>query len=245
MRVHILNGDALFEHFPKGITGEKIIFRECLLDGPVNGKSEEEFWQLRKEFIQSDFGQNTDYDSYSKAEILKIKEITSHTEVFLWFEEDLFCQVNLWKAIDLLSAVKDEAFLVTPGSEHPYSFATLDTEGLIERFYSPIQLQREDFYLFAELWTHFQKAEVFEAIQLAEKFKLKFPFLLPAVEAWRDMVPLGDFPGKPVQTLKDIQKEFQTDDFGVIFREFQKRLPIYGMGDLQVKRLWDEINLWN
>ena len=35
--VHILNGDALLDRFPFGIEGEKIIMRECLIDGNIKG----------------------------------------------------------------------------------------------------------------------------------------------------------------------------------------------------------------
>lgn len=34
---HILNGDALKSQFPEQILGEKIIARECLVDGSVEG----------------------------------------------------------------------------------------------------------------------------------------------------------------------------------------------------------------
>jgi len=46
---------------------------------------------------------------------------------------------------------------------------------------------------------------------------------------------------RPVQSLKEIKEELKTDDFGIIFREFSKREAIYGFGDLQVKRLLDEL----
>ncbi len=35
----------------------------------------------------------------------------------------------------------------------------------------------------------------------------------------------------------------QTQNFGLIFREFCKREGIYGFGDLQVKRLLEEIQV--
>jgi hypothetical protein len=33
----------------------------------------------------------------------------------------------------------------------------------------------------------------------------------------------------------------ETNSFGEVFKEFNKRESIYGFGDLQVKRLFDEI----
>ena len=48
MIFHILNGDSLSGQFPEEIPGEKVIFRECLVDGPVQADSEEVFWKIRK-----------------------------------------------------------------------------------------------------------------------------------------------------------------------------------------------------
>ena len=47
--------------------------------------------------------------------------------------------------------------------------------------------------------------------------------------------------GRPVQSLIQIMKELETEEFEPVFREFCIRESIYGFGDLQVKRLFDEI----
>jgi hypothetical protein len=36
-------------------------------------------------------------------------------------------------------------------------------------------------------------------------------------------------------------EDLETDEFGPVFKEFNKRESIYGFGDLQVKRIFDEI----
>ena len=32
--IHILNGNALGDQFPKDLPGETLVFRECLIEGP-------------------------------------------------------------------------------------------------------------------------------------------------------------------------------------------------------------------
>ena len=39
IKFHVLNGDALKEQFPPTITGDIIVIRECLVDGPVTGNN--------------------------------------------------------------------------------------------------------------------------------------------------------------------------------------------------------------
>ncbi|MBN3565020.1 hypothetical protein, partial [Aliamphritea spongicola] len=59
--------------------------------------------------------------------------------------------------------------------------------------------------------------------------------------AWKDRIPHGEYPGKPKATIIQIIKDLGVDDFPKVFREFRNRIPIYGYGDVQVKRLYDEI----
>ena len=44
-----------------------------------------------------------------------------------------------------------------------------------------------------------------------------------------------------METLKKIINETGPDNFGIVFSEFNKRLPEYGYGDLQIKRMISEI----
>ena len=69
----------------------------------------------------------------------------------------------------------------------------------------------------------------------------KYPFILPAVEAHIERIVTTGNIGRPTQSLIAIMKELETEEFGPVFKEFNKRESIYGFGDLQVKRLFDEI----
>ncbi|NVJ87398.1 MAG: hypothetical protein HWE15_13900 [Algoriphagus sp.] len=240
MIFHILNGDSLSGQFPNDIPGEKIIFRECLLDGPLVAKNEDVFWQMRKEFLEFAY-EATDYDRKSKEEILKITKIPSESTVFFWFEEDLFCQVNFWKASTLLPKDLQEAYLVLPGQNSPYSFAHLSAAQLFHQWENALKLDLEDIRLFNSLWTFYQNADVANALDYLESSEPKFSFLFPAVKAWENMIPTQKSEGLPMQTLRDIQIKNPVWDFRKVFREFQNHLPIYGFGDLQVKKLWEKM----
>ncbi|MGK0385652.1 MAG: hypothetical protein ACI849_000255 [Patiriisocius sp.] len=68
-----------------------------------------------------------------------------------------------------------------------------------------------------------------------------FPCVNKAVEAYIASVPTKYFEGAVVTCLKEIKQELNTNHFETISRSFCKRMPIYGYGDLQVKRLLDSI----
>lgn len=246
MIYHILNGDALLSKFPEEIPGERISFREALIDGPVKADSLEEFWELRRLFIE---GANFEkdhprYKDYSLSELIKIQAIPEGSKVYCWFEEDLFCQVNLWFVLNLLQGKKAELFLTLPYPDSPYNFTKLTEKELDDTYRNKAHdLNEKERNILSRLWVHFQNQDVFEALEIAESFRERFPFLKPAVEAWRDSIPFGDFLGKPKETLLSIHRDLKTTDFKTIFREFQKRLPIYGFGDLQVKRMAEDLGI--
>lgn len=246
--IHILNGDAIAVRFPESIPGEKIIVREALIDGPVKAETLEEFWEIRSRFINENYpdASDLDYSKLSVSEFEKILTIPTDSKIYCWFEEDLFCQVNLWFVLDLLHNHPGNVYLVLPFPDSPYHFSNLDEQDLVDSYESKAHyLSRKEREILETLWQHFQNEEIFEALQIGELFNERFPFLKQAIEAWRDMIPVGDFPGKPKATLLEIQNELQTEDFEPIFTEFQKRLPIYGFGDLQVKKMGKELGIFS
>jgi len=242
--IHILNGDKLAMQFPDVIPGEKIIVREALIDGPVKADSLEEFWKIRSRFINENYpdASDLDYSKLSISEFEKILNLPSDSKIYCWFEEDLFCQVNLWFVIYLLRGHPGDVFLILPFPDSPYHFTNLSERDLVDSFNSKAHfLNIKEREILETLWHYFQNGEIFEALLIGELFNERFPFLKKAIEAWRDMIPVGEFPGKPKATLLEIKKELQTEEFQPIFNEFQKRLPIYGFGDLQVKKLLNEM----
>ena len=93
----------------------------------------------------------------------------------------------------------------------------------------------------ANLWEWYQKDDRDNLLKTARELEYRYPFILPAVEAHLERIPTDRNPGRPIQSLIEIMKELETEDFGPVFSEFSKRESIYGFGDLQVKRLLDKI----
>lgn len=96
--LHILNGDSTRLKFEQSrIKGTAAVWREVLSDGPLSVNfASPEFWQLRKAFFTSFFGVVSNrYEEDVIAEFKRIEKFNAYDEVVLWFEYDLFCQVNL------------------------------------------------------------------------------------------------------------------------------------------------------
>jgi len=240
---HILNGDALKAQFPATLSGEQIVLRECLVDGPVEGDNLEKLLATRATFISEHYEGVTEAEYYEKIlpEFQKIINIPLDSEVNLWFEEDLFCQVNFWFTIHLLQQYipTTSIYLVKPNPPNQYAFGYLTKEELSSLFKERQLLSRIE--ELASLWIYYQEAKTNELLQTAESLANEYPFIAPAVKAHLDRMPKEGQLGRPDQLLLQIMKDLGTQEFGPVFRAFNKQAAIYGFGDVQVMRLWKKL----
>lgn len=243
MAYHILNGDSLKKQFPEEIKGEIIIARECLVDGDVKGDNWDEFFGVRSRFISKSYGNYTSQDYYrdTVSEFEKVRNIPENSSINLWFEDDLFCQVNFWFVINLINKTipKNPLFLIRPKSHTPYGFGGLNKQELISIYKNKQELT--DIDELAKLWEFYKQNAIEKLVETSNRLKASYPFISKAVEAHIERIPANGKLGRPTESLISIMKDLQTEDFGEIFREFSKRESIYGYGDLQVRRLYDEI----
>ncbi|MEO6686653.1 MAG: DUF1835 domain-containing protein [Dyadobacter sp.] len=241
---HILNGDALLDNFPSELlTGEIIIARECLVDGPVVGASPEQFWETRAGFIQETYGEEEEvYFGEVVTEFEKIKAIPADSEVNFWFEDDLFCQVNFWFCVSLLMPVAHaiKVFVIKPPliDQQPdwRGFGPMDRHTLAEAYLHKQELSIVDLSLLANLWDAYKTDNREKFAELALIKSENFPFLNQVIHAQLDRKD-----NRPESVLKQIMKEKETTDFKIIFQEFGKREGIYGFGDWQVEKLLEKI----
>ncbi|SFT38452.1 protein of unknown function [Algoriphagus locisalis] len=241
--LHILNGDALAEVLPPSILGRIAVVREALVDGPVSANSIEELWVIRDKYLQTHYAGASEEDYFTKVvpEFEKILTATSDTEVYLWFENDLFCQVNLWFSMYLLKKHTGAVYLVSPTTDLIEGFGGMNQLQLEQAYRNAKLLTKNERHILSDMWELYQRPDISEALTLSKQVSPELPFLYPAVLAWKESLPHGAYLGKPKEALKEISAQLATNDIGKIFRAFHIKYPIYGYGDLQVKRLWDEL----
>ncbi|MEB2775149.1 DUF1835 domain-containing protein [Algoriphagus sp. D3-2-R+10] len=241
--LHVLNGDSLASSFPASIPGEITVVRECLVDGPVSAHSIEELWVIRDTYLSKNYPSASEEDYFTKVvpEFGKIMTAAPETKVYLWFEHDLFCQVNLWFVMHLLQKHKGSVYLISPTTDLIEGFGGMNQLKLEQAFRDAKLLTANERHILRDMWYLYQRPDIAEAITLSEQTSPELPFLYPAVLAWKESIPHGEFLGRPKEALKEIAAQLGTDDFGKIFRAFHIKHAIYGYGDLQVKRLWEEL----
>ena len=84
------------------------------MDGPL---FQENFFETREKFIRENWSPDGDYQKMVIDEFLKIKEVEGGFEVYFWFEDDLFCQINYWFLVNELADRTLDLFRVFPTNE--------------------------------------------------------------------------------------------------------------------------------
>jgi hypothetical protein len=237
MEAHILNGDALAEKFP--IAGEVIVCREAFIDGPVPTLGEQ-FWKERASYLTGTYkAEEVTYFVEVKTEFEKLCQLKNIEAINLWFEHDLFCQVNMWFILHYINTNKIDipVFRAMPPpdmSDIWSGFGRMKAAELQNCFQHRIQMSKDDLQTGISLWEAFSKKNFDALKKISSQASSAYPFLREVCEAHIQRFPLRD--GRPQNRLRQIKNSGVTD-FHDIFKEFSRTEGIYGFGDLQVKEM--------
>ncbi len=240
MIYHVLPGDSLAEEFKKtDIEGGVIVCRECMIVGPVDAETPNEFWDERARFILSEYGEDEiEFHERVADELEKLSDVEADDEVNLWFEYELFCSVNKWFCLSQLRDSGAAVYRVEPvmieTEDRWKGFGKAEADDLKRCFDERKYLNVEDVELGARLWDAYCRSDHEQLQDLAAKASDSFPYLSEIVDAAIEKDT------KPKQILNEIIAE-GTTEFVDVFTEFTKRVGVYGYGDLQVERLMDQM----
>lgn len=246
MIYNILNGDALAYSFPKAkIEGDIIVVREALIDGDLSGNNLQEFWHSRAKYMGLP---EAEYRDRVVSEYEKIMNAPKDSEFNLWFEYDLFCQVNMWFLLSIINSlsVKKKVYAVYTSyldrnDKHFWNgFGQANSNQLQVCFANRILLNDADLRLGQKLWTAYKNNNFEELPRLAKRQSFAFPYLEEVVKAHVDRFPRDGSKGRPEKVIEDITNNISTD-FNKVFSEFWNRESIYGFGDTQLKNLYDKV----
>jgi hypothetical protein len=246
MVYNILNGDSLAYNFPETkIAGDMIVVREGLIEGTLSGDNLQDFWLSRAKHLE--ISEEEYYSSVVK-EFEKIMDAPPNSEFNLWFEYDLFCQVNMWFVISIINSlsIKKKVYAVytshldITSKQFWNGFGQANSSELAICFADKTPLNKFDLQLGQDLWTAYKSDNLEGLIRLAKNQSSAFPYLQEVVKAHFDRFPKDGTKGRPEKVIEDIVQN-GTTDFSEVFREFWNRESIYGFGDIQLKHLYDKV----
>lgn len=242
---HILNGDCLVDKLRQTkINQDFIICRECLIDGDLSADNISDFWITRANFIADAYGVSSkEYFSKTASEFEKLNNVPDNSQICLWFENDLFCQTNMWFVISMLANRPTlKLFRIFPIIENDADtwkgFGISNAEKLEKAYTSKIQFTLKDIELGKSLWTAYQNNDLSKLKILSQKQSGCFKYLEKVCQAHIDRFPVSNSMGRPSKVVKEII-ETKSTNFEDVFSEFSTQQGIYGFGDLQLKNIYD------
>ncbi|SDL76363.1 protein of unknown function [Daejeonella rubra] len=244
---HILNGDCLAVQLrDTKINQDFIVCRECLIEGPLIAENPDDFWDVRAKFISDYFNVSTaEYYSKTVTELQKIDALPDYSEVCLWFENDLFCQTNMWFTISILSKKPGlKLFRVFPTIESKADrwkgFGGSTSERLEQSFSTKIQFSPDDIESGKNLWIAYQNGDLKKLHELSKTQSNCFEYLEEVCQAHSDRFPSDHALGRPERVVSELINTY-SKEFQEVFSAFSEREGIYGFGDLQVKNMYDKL----
>jgi hypothetical protein len=197
--LHITNGDSAVRPIEEsGIGGEVIAWRDVLHDGPLPADlSLPELSRVRAEYLASQgLGNTGEIAREFAARDAAIARATDHDLVVLWFEWDLYDQLQLIQILDQLATIDDDELAASETSIEIVSVAGYLGATAYDRF--PVlwrdrePVTREMLDLGTEAWSAVRSADPTNVARLMESGTEALPFLAGALERFLEELPSAD-----------------------------------------------------
>jgi hypothetical protein len=242
--LHIVNGLATLNLLDRTeLRGARVSGDDIFAEGPIIERLETPTsWRLRAEYLQRRFGIAKDeYLARNADRDRSLKSFAYHEEIILWFEADLFCQLNLlyllnWFAkqdlgnSSLTLICPDEA----PTSKYFRGLGGLNPKQLVALFEDRSELSRQQLHQARLAWAAYANPDPTSIEQLLEEAE-ELPFLFRALQAHLERFPstrngLNNVEYRTLDILKDGPRKFP-DLFNLV--RSGEGVFSHGLGDLQ------------
>jgi len=239
--LHVLNGDVTATVFAAaGLPGEVLVWRDILVEGPLTAEwTEPTALAARATFLADRLAIDPElYLRVVREQEEGLAGALRHDEVVLWFEQDLFCAVNLWYLLAWFSRWPAAArlVLVYPPTDAVKGLGRLEPGQLTalftgRRLVTPLALA-----LGRRAWEAYTDADPRGAAALADQDHEALPFVRQAFQHHCERFPSVATGLNEIETATLETLERGTKTFGELFRSVtaDPRTRQHGMGDVQL-----------
>tara|TARA_R110000787_G_scaffold259559_1_gene364851 strand:+ start:5699 stop:6643 length:945 start_codon:yes stop_codon:yes gene_type:complete len=242
--LHITNGDSTTNYLKSlDFKGDFITWREMLCEGKTSiDVGSETFWKTRFEFLKTSYKiTKKTFIDYTLKEYRNLCQNKNQKEIVLWFEHDLFCQINM---IALLSWLKryrsgEKISLVcsgdVEGSKKRLGLSQLSKKQLLKHYQNRVELSQDDIEYADYIWQLYCSDSPLR-LEAIYQFNLMSPFkyLSEALGMHLKRFPsiengLNSVENYIINTANTSQPISKDQLVGILL----KNQEVYGFGDLQ------------
>lgn len=244
--MHITNGDSFTEKLKSlDIKGDIITWREMLCEGKtLTNVGSESFWKTRFEFLNKNYKVSKSW--FIEKTLKEYRSLCNHKqqdEIVLWFEYDLFCQINMIAVLSWLKTNRKYAqiSLVCSGKEDKtgklYGLNELSDEQLLEKYKNKVLLTQDDIEYADYVWQLYCSDNPIRLENLTDFKQYQFDYLPDALQAHLQRFPsikngLNDMENNILRIGKD-KKPASKKQF---LNEIIQNQGFLGFGDSQYER---------
>ncbi|WP_224490442.1 DUF1835 domain-containing protein [Robertkochia flava] len=245
--LHITNGDSLTNALQKlDLKGDIVTWREMLCEGKTTiDVGSESFWRQRYEFLHSRY--QVSKKKFIDLTLKEYRNLCNHKkqqEIVLWFEDDLFCQVNMLGVLSWLLKHRRDAdiFLVKLSKKNKKGqfipLSELSNSELKKCYTKKELLSRDDIEYADFMWQLYCEKNPLRLLNATHQEREAFPFLNPAIHAHCKRFPtvkngLNFLENRMIQLAAEDTYASREQLIGSILIDQEN----YGYGDLQYDRM--------
>jgi hypothetical protein len=217
-----------------------MVWRDVLVQGPLFYQVDSElFWDMRAQFMEMAF--DVKLSEYKKKILFEFNKLRrfSGDEIVLWFEYDLFCQVNLVALLSYILRNKKyvKVSLVCvgdyPGFDYRVGLGQIPTSDYVDLFEKRDHLEKKDMLLADKAWMLFCGMQL-KDLKGLESNKLKY--LKDAIVSARQLFAKNGGHSALEKEIIDLSKQSDLTHEQIIGQLLKNHSEL-GFGDLQYEYL--------
>lgn len=251
-QLHITNGDIFTKRLRSlKLEGEIITWREMLCEGRTETNvGSESFWKTRFEFLNKNYKISKSW--FIDKTLKEYRALCNHKQedhIVLWFEYDLFCQINMLAVISWLKTHRPyaEISMVCSGNEGNsnllYGLNDLDDKQILDLYANRTFLTKDDMEYADYVWQLYCSDNPIRLENLKDFGSFQFPYLSEAIRAHLMRFPtikngLNEVENNILRLSDKVKPQSKMELMATVLKN-QGR---YGFGDIQYERLFTKLN---
>ncbi len=246
-QLHITNGDSFTQKLQAlELKGEIITWREMLCEGKTETNvGSESFWKTRFDFLHKNYKVSKSW--FVEKTLKEYRSLCNHKQqdqIILWFEYDLFCQINMLAVLSWLKTYRRDAeiSLVCSGDEDEtdklYGLNELSDEQLLDLYENRKVLSRSDIEYADYVWQLYCSDNPIRLENLTDFNNYQFDYLGDAVKAHLKRFPsikngLNAIENKVLEVAAEKKPRSKKAFLNNVLQD----QGLYGFGDTQYDRV--------
>ncbi|WP_116217717.1 DUF1835 domain-containing protein [Allomuricauda sp. ARW7G5W] len=245
--LHITNGDGFTSRLQSlQLKGDIITWREMLCEGKtLCTVGSESFWKTRFDFLSKNYKVTKSW--FVEKTLKEYRSLCNHKQqdqIVLWFEYDLFCQINMLAVLSWLKTHRRHAeiSLVCSGKEDEtdkmYGLNELSDEKLLKLYEDRTILTQDDIEFADYVWQLYCSDNPIRLENLIAHNDFQFEYLADALKTHLKRFPsikngLNELENKILETSLNQKPKSRKELLGTLLTD----QGYYGFGDTQYERI--------